>query len=58
MLYTKFNGYRMAKSVKKIFKGFLPYMDMVAVLVIWPGQFEQMFFLPIHKIKALYEICL
>ena len=26
---------------KKIFKGFLPYMGVVAILVMWPGIFEQ-----------------
>ena len=28
---------------KKIFKGFLPYMVMVAILAMWPGPFEQTF---------------
>ena len=27
---------------------FLPYTDMVAILVMWPGQFEQTFVAPFH----------
>ena len=34
---------------KNTFKGFIPCMGMVAILVIWPGSFEQIFFLPIHE---------
>ena len=28
---------------KKIFKGFLPYMGMVAILVMWPASCHQIF---------------
>ena len=34
MLHTKFRGSRPAGPEKKIFKGFLPYMGMVAILVM------------------------
>ena len=28
---------------KKIFEGFLPYMGVVAILVMWPASFHQIF---------------
>ena len=31
---------------KKIFLGFLPYMGMAAILVMWPKPFEQTFVPP------------
>ena len=31
---------------KKIFEGFLPYMGMTAILVMWPGPHMQTFFPP------------
>ena len=34
MLHTKFCGNRSAGPEKKIFKGFLPYMGMAAILVM------------------------
>ena len=34
MLHTKFRGNQTAGSEKKIFKGFLPYMGMAAILVM------------------------
>ena len=33
---------------KKIFEGFLPYMGMVAILVMWPGSHMQTFVPPSH----------
>ena len=33
---------------KKIFEGFLPYMGMVAILVMWPGPHMQTFIPPSH----------
>ena len=33
---------------KKIFEGFLPYMGMVAILVMWSRPSEQTFFPPTH----------
>ena len=34
---------------KKIFEGFLPYMGMVAILVMWPRAREQTFVPPSHR---------
>ena len=34
MLHTKFREISLAVPEKKIFKEFLPYMDMVAILVM------------------------
>ena len=28
---------------KKIFEGFLPYMGMAAILVMWPASYQQIF---------------
>ena len=36
MLHTKSQGLLVPE--KKIFKGFLPYMGVVAILVMWPVQ--------------------
>ena len=33
---------------KKIFEGFLPYMCMAAILVMWPRPREQIFVPPSH----------
>ena len=41
MLHTKVIGILLLE--KKIFKGFLPYMDMAVILVMWPEPFEQTF---------------
>ena len=41
MLHTKFRGNRPAGSEKKIFKRFLPYMGMAAILVISPASCHQ-----------------
>ena len=41
---------------KKIFEGFLPYMGMVAILVMWPRPREQTLF-P-HPTEVPYEIWL
>ena len=43
MLHTKFRGNRPAGSGKKIFKGFLPYVGMAAILVVWPASCHQIF---------------
>ena len=43
MLHTKFYGNRPAGSGEKIFEGFLPYMGMVAILVVWPASCHQIF---------------
>ena len=41
MLHTKFQGHRPFGSGEEDFWGFLPYMGMAAILVMWPGPFEQ-----------------
>ena len=28
---------------KKIFEGFLPYMGMAAILVMWPASYQKIF---------------
>ena len=47
MLHTKFQGHRSFGSEEDFFR-FLPYMGMVAILVMWPGPFEQTFLPPSH----------
>ena len=42
MLYTV-SAMVIGLLVLEILKGFLPYMCMVAILVKWPGPFEQIF---------------
>ena len=39
MLHTKSQGHQPTGSWKEDFKGFLPYMGMSAILVMWPEQF-------------------
>ena len=43
MLYTKFQGHRSIGSGEEDFIRFLPYMDMAAMLVMWPNSFEFIF---------------
>ena len=45
MLHTKSQGHRSIGSGEEDFlkKIFLPYMGMAAILVMWPGPFEQVF---------------
>ena len=38
MLHTKFHGNGPLVPVKKIFEGFLPNMDMAAILVMCPAS--------------------
>ena len=41
MLHTKSQGHRPSGSGKEDFKwGFLPYIGVVAILVMWPKYFE------------------
>ena len=56
MLHTKFQGHWPFGSGEEDFLRFLPYMGMAAILVMWPGSFEQTF-VP-HAMKAPYEIWL
>ena len=47
MLHTKFQGHRPFGSGEEDFLRFLLYMGMAAILVMWPGLFEQTFVPPI-----------
>ena len=49
MMHTKIQGHRPFGSGKEDFLRFLPYMGMVAILVMWPGPFEQTFIPPSHR---------
>ena len=48
MLHTKFQGHRPFGSREEDFLRFLPYMGMVAILVMWSEPFEQTFVPPPH----------
>ena len=48
MLHTKFQGHRQFGSGEEDFLRFLSYMGMAAILVMWPGPFEQTFIRPSH----------
>ena len=39
MLHTKFQGHQSIGSGEEDFLRFLPYMGMVAMLVMWPNSF-------------------
>ena len=56
MQHTKFQGHRPFGSGEEDFLRFLPYMGMAAILVMWPGPFEQTSF-P-HPMETPYEIWL
>ena len=43
MLHTKFCGNRLPVPEKKIFKGFLPYMCVAAILIMRPASCNQIF---------------
>ena len=40
MLHTKFQGHRTIASGEEDFLQFLPYIGIVAMLVMWPNAFE------------------
>ena len=46
MLHTKFQGHWPFGCGEEDFLRFLPYMGMAAILVMWPGPFEQTFVPP------------
>ena len=46
MLHTNFKGHWPLGSGEEDFLMFLPYMGMAAILVMWPGPFEQPFIPP------------
>ena len=43
MLNIKFRGISLPVPEKKIFDGFLPYMGVAAILVMWPASCHQIF---------------
>ena len=43
MLHTKFRGNRPTGSGEEYFEGFLPYMDVEAILVMCPASCHQIF---------------
>ena len=49
MLHAKFQGQQPFGSREEIFLRFLPYMGTAAILVMWPGPFEQTFVSPSHR---------
>ena len=50
MLHTNFQGHRPFGSGEEDFLKFLPYIGLVAILVMLPGAFEQNFVPPFHEI--------
>ena len=49
MLHIKFQGHWPFDSGEEnIFKVFIIYMGMVAILIMWPGPFEPTFIIPSH----------
>ena len=48
MLHTKFKGHQPFGSTEEDFLRFLPYMGMVAILVMWLRPLEQTFVPPSH----------
>ena len=49
MLHTMLQGHRPFVSGEEDFLRFLPYMGMAAMLVMWPGPFEQTFVPSSHE---------
>ena len=49
MMHTKIQGHRPFCSWEGDFFKFLPYMGMAAILVMYPGPFEQIFIPPSHR---------
>ena len=43
MLHAKFHGHWSTGSGEEVLKIFLPYMGVVAILVMFPGQFKHIF---------------
>ena len=49
MMHIKIQGHWPFGSREEDFFRFLPYMAMAAILVMWPGPFEQTFVPPSHR---------
>ena len=56
MLHTKFRGNRPTVPERKIFKGFLPYVGMAAILVMGPASFHQISLYLKDFIKFLFRL--
>ena len=56
-MHTKIQGHRLFGSGEEDFFRFLPYMRMAAILVMWPGPFEQPFVPPPHR-SAIWSLTL
>ena len=41
MLHTKIQGHQSFVFGEEDFKKFLPYMNVAAILLMWPGPFDQ-----------------
>ena len=57
MLHTKFQGNWPFGSAEEDFLRFLPYMGMAAILVMWPGPFEQAF-VPLSQVGSIWNLAL
>ena len=57
MLHTKFQGHWSIGFVEEDFLRFLPYMGIVAILVMWPRPFVNNFSF-LKALEAAYEIWL
>ena len=55
MMHTKIQGHWPFGSREEAFFRLLPYMAMTAILVIWPGPFEQTFVSPSHR-SAIWNL--
>ena len=51
MVHTKFRCHPPLGSKEEDFKRFLPYMGIAAILVMWPGLFEDVF-VPLFHMKC------
>ena len=55
MLHTKFQGHPLFGSGEEDFLRFLPYKGIVAILVKWPGPFEQTF-VPASQVGSICNL--
>ena len=58
MLHTKFQGRRSFGPGGEDFLRCLSYMGMAAILVIWPGPFEQKTFVPPSRRSSIWNLTL
>ena len=55
MLHIRFQGHQLFGSEEEAFLRFLPYTGMAAILVIWPGPFEQTF-VPLSQGGSIWNL--